>query len=531
LAGHLSARKTIKKRQFLGHFSYSISLGKVLPALFRCILDAGQAVSLTEKPNARRAMRVWTPVLLALALCVGSSSSAGSNYIAFFRDELSLGADELSALLAAAPGGPIVPSRIITSLICSFAASLTDEQLLYLEAHGALIEDDLPTHEDEVLEYYPTQRGVLRYAWGLDRIDQRTRPLDGEYNPDPGLNGAGVDLFVLDSGTRGSHIEFAGRMRDGYDFFNNDRDADDCNGHGTHTAGIAAGSTVGVCRECKIHPVRITGCSGSGLTSHMAAALVWVAEHPAANKLITMSVSAYFSWYLNELARKVVASGVTIVVASGNNGADACAMSPGSEESVITVGASNVDDEATPYSNSGACVTIFAPGHNIISAWHTADNHYDEKLGTSMAAPFVTGVAALHAARLGATKATPERVRAMILADAAYGVLREPRNNGGSRAVPNILVQIARSRPWPPPMPPAPPSPAISMPVLTVITRAELQYVRARLTPSFPRPPLSLRPPRRARCLGCALAALAQLFSLARAPLLCAVSRASPSTP
>jgi subtilisin family serine protease len=80
-------------------------------------------------------------------------------------------------------------------------------------------------------------------------------------------------VFVVDTGVNLAHSEFAGRIGAGYDFVSMDALADDCNGHGSHVAGTAAGATYGVASGATIHPVRVLDCTGSGTTDNVIAGI------------------------------------------------------------------------------------------------------------------------------------------------------------------------------------------------------------------------------------------------------------------
>src|SRR5690606_26736130 len=106
-------------------------------------------------------------------------------------------------------------------------------------------------------------------SWGLDRIDQHNQPLDNTYAY-PSVAPA-VRAYVIDSGVRLTHREFTGRIRSGFDVRDNDADATDCYGHGTHVAGTIGGTTYGVAKNVEIVAVRVLDCEGRGTVAHVIA--------------------------------------------------------------------------------------------------------------------------------------------------------------------------------------------------------------------------------------------------------------------
>jgi subtilisin family serine protease len=263
---------------------------------------------------------------------------------------------------------------------------------------------------------------VQEPAWGLDRVDQRDRELSGTYAR---VGAAGVTAYILDTGVRISHREFGGRARNGYDFVDNDAVANDCNGHGTHVAGTVGGATYGVASDVKIVGVRVLNCAGSASHSQIIAGVNWVTRHAVKPAVVNMSLGGTASSALDTAVRNSIASGVTYVVAAGNNKVDACTMSPARVSAAVTVGATNRNDARASFSNHGACLDLFAPGVEILSAYRTGDRAAAWMSGTSMAAPHVAGAAALYLARR--PDASPAQVREALVTAATRNVVTDAR--------------------------------------------------------------------------------------------------------
>jgi subtilisin family serine protease len=192
-------------------------------------------------------------------------------------------------LLQGAPGQVRVRRMLAVKTkgaLGAFAADLDDECVRYFVRRGATVIPDgiVRTTQSGASSYFPL-------PWGLDRIDQPNLPLDGLFAP-PATRGAGAHIFIIDTGINSARAEFAGgRLADGYDFVDDDTDPEDaCNGHGTHTAGIAAGATVGVAPEAILHPVRVLDCFGTGFFSDLLAGIEWALNHPASKKVASLSL-------------------------------------------------------------------------------------------------------------------------------------------------------------------------------------------------------------------------------------------------
>eukprot|EP00041_Stephanoeca_diplocostata_P021117 m.485787 g.485787 ORF g.485787 m.485787 type:complete len:452 (-) comp21738_c0_seq5:527-1882(-) len=245
-------------------------------------------------------------------------------------------------------------------------------------------------------------------VWGLGRITQRTSGTYSTYKYES--TGSNVNAYVLDTGIYTQHNEFGGRARFGASFVSGDDTKTDRNGHGTHCAGTIGGTIYGVAKDVNLIAVQVLSESGTGSMSGVIRGLEWVCnqELKLASRqcVISMSLSGGFYTAMNDAANAAVACGCTVVTAAGNDGESACSKSPASAKDVVTVGATNKWDARPYFSNQGSCVTVFAPGVNIKSAWIGNTNALLSISGTSMAAPHVAGAAARMIGTNGGTPGT-----------------------------------------------------------------------------------------------------------------------------
>src|SRR5215203_2648932 len=243
--------------------------------------------------------------------------------------------------------------------------------------------------EDGVVTADATQSNP---PWGLDRIDQRNRPLNAIYTFN--WTGSGVRAYVIDTGIRTSHSQFGGRAQNVFDAFGGS--GADCNGHGTHVSGTIGGSTYGVAKSVSLHGVRVLNCSGSGSNSGVIAGVDFVRSNRINPAVANMSLGGGASSALDTAVNNLSNSGVTIAVAAGNSNANACNSSPARAANAITVGSTTTTDARSSFSNFGTCLDLFAPGSGILSSYFSSDTATATLSGTSMASPHVAGAAALY---------------------------------------------------------------------------------------------------------------------------------------
>ncbi len=254
-----------------------------------------------------------------------------------------------------------------------------------------------------------------------------------------------VTVAVIDTGILGGHPDFVGKILPGFDFISDSQRAADGNGrdnnpedraggsyHGSHVAGTIAAATnnsigvAGVSWGAKILPIRVLGVGG-GSSSDIFDAMLWSAGLPVAGivqnpnpaSVLNMSLGGEYTCAqapaYQDTINAINAAGKIIVVAGGNENADASQFSPASCSGVITVGATDFVDARAPYSNFGARIDVMAPGGNtgarlfdpnfpdgVLSLGRNdTSNQFNFRYlqGTSMAAPHVAGVVALMKSR------------------------------------------------------------------------------------------------------------------------------------
>ena len=409
-----------------------------------------------------------------------SGESAGSiieianpepgEYIVVFKDDI--GEDDVDGSkddMLAQYGGS--EKQIFKSAVRGFSAVMTeaqalahstDSKVLFVQENGWL---DLSGSET------PTP------SWGLDRIDQE---LSVATNPDNTYNysqsGIGVDLYVIDSGINPSHSDFAGRIALIKDFIDDDRnsatpknnddpdpstqDGVDCagNGHGTHVAGIAAGTSYGVAKNVSIHSLRVFRCGtpSLGLVDDVMAAVDYVTKQhdPARPAVVNLSfISAGVVPSLDRSIRRCIASGVATIIAAGNfyQSIDTFAYSPTTVTQATIVGSTTIADQmattanAPTGSNYGTKLDLFGPGVNITSAGRLGVSSQQILSGTSQASPHVAGVAAQYLEVN--PKACPCTVNAQLVAGATNNRLTLPAVAVTAGTV-NKLVRVPATPGW-----------------------------------------------------------------------------------
>ncbi len=393
-------------------------------------------------------MRSFKLAALLAASVVGSTASAApipNQYIVTLKKPLDGSAlaslpvlQQAGSLLSLVGGGQIL--NTYEYALRGFAVRLSPLQagLLALNPLVAAIE------QDQTMQAVATQSGA---TWGLDRIDQRNRPMDGLYSyPDSAAQG--IHIYVIDTGINANHSEFTGRVGTSRNFVGttslfstsppDPANWADCNGHGTHVSGTAAGTSYGVAKKATVHAIRVLDCQGSGSNSGVIAGIDWVTQNAQRPAVANMSLGGGDSATLDTAVKNSIASGIAYAVAAGNDSANACTGSPNKLPEAITVGATENTDAMASYSNFGSCLDIFGPGSNITSANYQNNTGSSVLSGTSMASPHVAGAAALVLARN--TAATPAQVRDILVAEATSGVL-----TGIKTGSPNRLLYVANA--------------------------------------------------------------------------------------
>ena len=360
-----------------------------------------------------------------------AANAVPGEYIVVFKNQNLRAADSHRRAneLAAQYGGRI--EHRYARVLDGYSAKMSEAQARDLAA------DPSVKYVQQSIRYVALDTQLNPPNWGDDRIDQPDTPLDQSYEY-PANAAQGVHVYVMDTGVNLTHNEFTGRTGPGIDLVDDDSTPTDCNGHGTHVAGSAAGTTYGVAKKATVHAVRVLNCQGNGTSADILAGIEWVRVNAARPAVVNYSIgcqSRCSDPTIDAAVRNLILSGISWVQASGNANDNACFYSPQKVAEAITVNAMTITDARSSFSNYGSCTDVFAPGSNIISAWYTSNTSTNTLSGTSMASPHATGAAALY---LGANpNATPAQVQTALVNNSIPNTL-----TGVGTGSPNRLLNI-----------------------------------------------------------------------------------------
>jgi len=392
-----------------------VACGLVLTSLAACADPTFTPTSAPDEPSTEARQAGQAPVMSVQ----GAGTPIAGSYIVVLKS-----APGLARAAEVARGLGVAAMRHeYNRVLKGFAANLSvaDAARIARDPRVAFVE------QDQVVTIDATQNSA---TWGLDRTDQRNLPLSSTFSYTN--SGAGVKVYIIDTGILFGHGQFGGRAVTGFDAVDGGA-ADDCNGHGTHVAGTVGGSTYGVAKGVTLVGVRVLDCAGSGSTSGVIAGIDWVTSNHAAGApaVANMSLGGGASTALDNAVANSIADGVTYAIAAGNSNRDACNFSPARTAAAITVGATTSTDARASYSNYGRCLDLFAPGSSITSAWYTSATATNTISGTSMATPHVAGVAALYLQ--GNTSASPATVRTALVNNATSGKVTSAGRNSPNK--------------------------------------------------------------------------------------------------
>lgn len=280
--------------------------------------------------------------------------------------------------------------------------------------------------------------------------------------------GQNVNVYIIDTGIEVTHPEFSGRAEWGYNAIDGSPDKDE-HGHGTHCAGTIGGKSTGVAKGARVIAVKVLDDKGNGLTSNMISGIEYVMNDHKRRKeeyylnmnkknkyfrfsdlendymqnapkaVVNMSVGGSKSIALNIAVEYAIKHGdIHFSIAAGNEASNACNFSPGSAKHSLTIGAIDNNTIVAPFSNTGSCVDLYAPGVDIRSAW--PGHQYKTISGTSMATPHASGIMAIY---LGLVNFEPSKLKKRIIQDSLLVVKSNDFTNSYNTDKKNLYPMVS----------------------------------------------------------------------------------------
>lgn len=336
-----------------------------------------------------------------------------------------------------------------------YVYAYSDDFKQYLKGYKAAIDHIYQKLMDDQYRSSKVQQTEFRdneeASWGI----QATKILESEWT------GKGTKIAILDTGFNLNHPDFKDRKINSKSFIAGE-EVEDLNGHGTHCTGIAAGNSnqetgrrYGVAHGAEIFIGKVLSNAGSGSDSGILAGIEWAISNGC--QVISMSLGApvregeSYSNIYNDLAKKAMSQGTLIIAAAGNEsrrdlGHIAPVGHPANCPAIMAVGALDHKLQMGYFSNGsintdGGQIDVAAPGVEVYSAWKSPDN-YNTISGTSMATPFVSGIAALYWQEN--PKASAADIRAFLTqnakrldlpsSDVGAGLVQPPKNKRDLKA-------------------------------------------------------------------------------------------------
>ncbi|KAM3490959.1 hypothetical protein MY3957_005736 [Beauveria namnaoensis] len=375
-------------------------------------------------PRAKRS----EPAPLLIPRIVSANDLVANQYVVKFKESSTLAAVEEVIKSLSLPNGA---GEVFREVFTGFAGHFDAATLDLIRGHP---EVQYVEQNTKMVAFAPATQSPS--TWGLARISHETRGASN-YLYDSS-SGSGTCSYIVDSGIDASHSDFGGRVEQIKSFIGPN---DDSCGHGTHVAGTIGSNTYGVAKKTTLLGIKVIDYNNrtrecEGPTIGILRGLEYVAQDVAHRNcpkgvVVNMSLGGSFSQASNDAVAELVSKGFFVAVAAGNGDEkkgpmDAGDVSPASERSACTVGASDRNDRIAHFSNYGSMIDIHAPGVDIVSLKNGGGTAL--RSGTSMATPHVAGLAAYFMGQGRAAGGMCEFLQNISVKNAISGIHHDTKN-------------------------------------------------------------------------------------------------------